>query len=204
LGGAYIHNPGDGTFSLDDVSPPPDFLKLLKLHGSLGWWYSGPNSPPGDTVYDWGIEGSAWSEDGIGPADPKLKDRLTKDRKPMIVPPAAVKSAYYNNRTLQTLWEHAAEALRAAEKLVIMGFSLPATDMLVGSMLCTEFKPTANECIVPVDYGNPNHDPVDFGDTIVGRICKTFNITKDDPCLTTTYVDRGEDAIPKWVEAFVN
>lgn len=46
----------------------------------------------------------------------------------MIVPPAAVKSPYYKNRTLQELWRLAAEALSQAEELVMMGFSLPQTD----------------------------------------------------------------------------
>ena len=139
-----------------------------------------------------GVEGSEWSAKGIGPINSDLSDRLTADRQPMIVPPAAVKSAYYNNRTLQALWEDAANALRQAKELVIMGFSLPATDMLVSSMLCTEFKLTDDSRIIPVD----------FGDCIVGRICETFDIEKSDSRLITAYVNLRDDAIPKWVEAF--
>jgi hypothetical protein len=202
-----VHRRDAGGVVIIGVSPPPDGLKLLKLHGSLGWWYSGPNSPTGDTIYDWGVKGEEWSVEGIGPTDSALSDMQTVDRDPMIVPPAAVKSAYYNNKTLEALWKRAANALNKAEELVIMGFSLPRTDMLVTSMLCTEFNLTDDSRIVPVDFGNPNPDldnPVDFGDTIVGRICKTFDIKKDDPRLITTYVDLGEDAIPKWVEAFAN
>ena len=52
VGNVEVFNAG-GLMILN-VSPPPDGLKLLKLHGSLGWWYSGPNSPPGDMVYDTG------------------------------------------------------------------------------------------------------------------------------------------------------
>jgi hypothetical protein len=201
VGNVEVFNAG-GLMILN-VSPPPDGLKLLKLHGSLGWWYSGPNSPPGDMVYDTGLDGSAWSVAGIGPAGPTLADRLTVDRQPMIVPPAAVKSAYYNNRTLQALWEKAAEALNKAKELVIMGFSLPATDMLVSSMLCTNFRLTDDSRIVPVDFGNPDSaNAADFGDTIVGRICKTFDIEKDDPRIITEYVDLGDAAIPTWVETF--
>ena len=53
LGDVQARDHGDGVISLG-ISLPPAGLKLLKLHGSLGWWYSGPNSPPGDTVYDSG------------------------------------------------------------------------------------------------------------------------------------------------------
>jgi hypothetical protein len=205
VGNVQVFN--GGGVAILGVSPPPDGLTLLKLHGSIGWWYSGPDSPPGDIVYDWGVDGSDWSVKGIGPADPALSDRLTIDRQPMIVPPAAIKSAYYSNRTLRALWERAAAALNKAEELVIIGFSLPATDMLVSSMLCTEFELTEDSRIVPVDFGHPNPDPnnaVDFGDTVVGRICKTFDIKKENKCLITEYANGGDDAIPKWVEAFVN
>ena len=59
------------------------------------------------------------------------------DLEPMVVPPATIKSAYYGNNVLRSLWTSAALHLRNAKEVVIMGFSLPATDMLVSSMLCT-------------------------------------------------------------------
>jgi hypothetical protein len=59
------------------------------------------------------------------------------DLEPMVVPPATIKSPYYGNNVLRSLWTSAALHLRNAKEVVIMGFSLPATDMLVSSMLCT-------------------------------------------------------------------
>jgi len=177
------------------ISAPPDGLKLLKLHGSLNWWYSGPKGTPGEPIYDWGIKGdSGWNLDQIGPTHADLSDVLTAGLQPMIVPPAAVKSAYYNNQTLQALWKKAAKALSEAEELVIMGFSLPRTDMLVSSMLCTEFRLTDASRIVPVDYGT----------AIVSRICETFDIKSDDGLLIAEYAGRGDDAIHHWVETFAN
>ena len=42
----------------------------------------------------------------------------------MIVPPAAVKSPYYSNGVLRSMWTKAAVALKQARELVIMGFTL--------------------------------------------------------------------------------
>ncbi|WP_406816181.1 hypothetical protein [Mycobacterium sp. M23085] len=166
-------------------------FELLKLHGSIGWWYSGPDGPPGDVVYDQGIKGFAWSREGLEP-DQETTTRLAADRVPMIVPPAAVKSPYYNNSILRALWKSAADALNSADEVVLMGFSLPQTDMLVSSMLCTN---VPRHCkITPV---NPYPD-------IIDRICATFGIEPDDERLNKDYLGTDDqpmwDAIPKWID----
>ena len=130
--------------------------------------------------------GGEWWCEGVN-ALGELSISLFADREPMIVPPAAVKSPYYSNGVLRAIWKSAADQLSRAEELVIIGFSLPATDMLVGSMLCTTLP---ENCIIT---------PVDYGDLIIGRICETFDISRDDPHLNSTYAGLGEDAIPRWV-----
>ncbi|CAN5627207.1 hypothetical protein BH09ACT8_BH09ACT8_65390 [soil metagenome] len=171
-------------------SPPvyctPGGFTLHKMHGSLGWWYSGPDSPPGDTVYDQGIRGDQWYIDGVFPPD-EMSVSLFADREPLIVPPAAVKSPYYSNSILKATWRAAADALKFADELVIMGFSLPATDMIVSSMLCTTLK---DSCIIT---------PVDYRDDIIERVCKTFDMQADDERLNSNYVNLRENAIPNWV-----
>ena len=42
-------------------------FKLYKLHGSIGWWYQGPDGPPGDPVYTLAITGGAWDSQGFFP-----------------------------------------------------------------------------------------------------------------------------------------
>jgi len=101
----------------------------------------------------------------------------------MIVPPTAVKSPYYGNRTLQALWRLAGQALSKAEDLVIMGFSLPPTDLLVSSMLTTTLP--QDSLITPVNRS---------GD-VVKRIRATFNIEADDNSLSSwvhTYANIGD------------
>lgn len=164
-------------------------FRLLKLHGSIGWWYSGPDGPPGDVVYDQGMKGSTWSSEGLDP-DHEMTESLVADRVPMIVPPAAVKSPYYNNSILRAMWKSAADALNSADEIVLMGFSLPQTDMLVSSMLCTN---------IP---GHCRITPVNPYDDIIDRICTTFGIEPDDERLDKDYVGTADepmsDAIPRW------
>lgn len=95
-------------------------MTLLKLHGSLNWWYPGSNGNPGDVVYDSGVEGQEWSRRGLFPLEDRRHMILISDRKPLIVPPTAVKGPYYSNQILRTAWEAAANALVSAQELVIM------------------------------------------------------------------------------------
>lgn len=160
-------------------------FKLYKLHGSLGWWYQGPDGPPGDVVYDVGIVGGQWDGQGLYPIGETWLD-WHSDLEPMIVPPAAVKSPYYSNGVLRSMWKKAAEKLSYARELVIIGFSLPATDMTVASMLSTVVR---EDCLIT---------PVNNDETVAERVCETFGIDKDSPRLNTKYL--GEDAIVRWIE----
>jgi hypothetical protein len=123
---------------------PAQGMRLLKLHGSLTWYYSGPDSPPGDLIYDVGVTGP-WSIEGIAA---RYDADDVADREPMIVPPAAVKSPYYRNRALRAQWQMVEEAVAASNEIVIMGFGLPPSDQLVSSMLATLAKP--RHLVVPV------------------------------------------------------
>ncbi|MGY4868737.1 hypothetical protein [Mycolicibacterium elephantis] len=160
-------------------------FRLYKLHGSLGWWYQGPDGPPGDIVYDVGIVGGQWAGQGLYSAGETWLDWYS-DLEPMIVPPAAVKSPYYSNGLLRSVWKKAAEQLQQARELVIIGFSLPATDMIVASRLSTIVR---EDCVIT---------PVNNDKTVAERVCETFGIDSDSPRLNSKYL--GENAIVRWVE----
>ena len=57
---------GHGSFKASSNSPS-DF-QLLKLHGSLGWYYSGLHGPRGDIVHDRGLRGDGWNAAAESPA----------------------------------------------------------------------------------------------------------------------------------------
>jgi hypothetical protein len=122
-------------------------FKLLKLHGSLSWWYSGPEAEQSDPIYWTGWRGHF----GEGKHDlwPEFGDEsLVVDKVPMLVPPAATKTPFYKNRLLAAQWSQAAEALQNAEELVLMGYSAPVTDLTVTTLIATQFK---GSTIVPVN-----------------------------------------------------
>ena len=178
-------------------------LTLLKMHGSLNWRYSGPDSPPGDIVYEVGYEStgnsavsiSRASEWGVRAVSRSVEDGWPagSDRVPMIVPPTTVKSPYYVNQTLRLVWRQAAHALRNAEELVLMGFGLPPTDLLVASLLATNFPLTESSIITPVDYA----------EGIVDRVRSVFTLDEDDDRVVGRFAGLRENAIPEWVKQFI-
>jgi hypothetical protein len=53
----------------------------------------------------------------------------------MIVPPTTAKSEFFDNAVVRQLWRGSFEGLRAAERIFVVGYSLPPADLLVRSML---------------------------------------------------------------------
>lgn len=169
---------------------PPKGLQLLKLHGSLNWWYSGPRATPGDTIYGMPLKGEEWSPKGFEWI-PDQAEQLAVDLKPMIVPPTAVKSPYYINRTLQSLWQSAADAIREAEELIVVGFSFPPTDLLVSSLLSTNLPSTSRIT------------PINRTDQAVSRIRRVFGKDENDPSVNVNdeFAGKHTDPIGAWVDA---
>jgi hypothetical protein len=159
-------------------------FRLLKLHGSLGWWYSGPQAEPSDPIYSafWVGDFRRGIVGGLGDQD----DTELLDKVPMLIPPAATKGPFYKNRLLAAQWVQAAKALNDAEELVLMGYSAPLTDLAVTTLIATQFKGTA---IVPVDLDA----------SVVGRVRKLSSKTSP-PDVVGSFIDA--DAIAKWVTTF--
>lgn len=162
-------------------------FSLLKLHGSLSWWYSGLEAEQFDTIYWMGWSGRfgqgirpLWSEFGGG--------GLVADKFPMLVPPAATKAPFYRNHLLAAQWVLAAEALRQADELVLMGYSAPVTDLTVTSLIATQFN---GDAIVPV---NLSKSALDSSQKLGNR--------SRPPTVIDTFI--GADAIDKWTKTFAS
>jgi hypothetical protein len=161
-------------------------MKLLKLHGSLSWRYARPNNGSGGLIYETaGLGKCKWNGESLSSAWPT---EWWADLEPMIVPPAAVKSPYYSNSALQANWRIAAEKLCNAPELIMMGFSLPQTDLLVNSMLATTLRQESRIT------------PVNRSDDIVARIGKMLHVPENSERIDSSFVGR-DDAIPAWVDA---
>lgn len=102
--------------------PPPETLRLIKLHGSLDW-FAARGDQSGATLTRW--EPNARTDDHDHPPG----------REPFLVPPDANKSAYFDNPLIRELWAHARMALEQATRVTFVGYSLPATDTTFTGLL---------------------------------------------------------------------
>jgi hypothetical protein len=110
------------------ASTPISTAEVLKLHGSLNWYYSGQASYLGELIHESGYRG--WTSD-----EDRYRQHATYGRVPLIVPPVTDKSAYFEHEGIRGLWNLAAQRLRHAERIFCIGYSLPRTDLAVRFLL---------------------------------------------------------------------
>jgi hypothetical protein len=110
---------------------------VLKLHGSVNWWHGGSNAPLTEQmVYNPRPHARTQSE------------FLFADLQPFLVPPTSIKNSYYGRSGLVTQWRLAAQALRAADQVDIIGYSFPASDLPTRTFLSSTIRPTAQVRVI--------------------------------------------------------
>ena len=106
-------------------------LTLYKLHGSISWYKSADESSF-SPIY--GISGGDSMVDTYG--EPVGNLRLVGDKRRFIMPPVLDKSTLLSHESIRNLWWQAKRyALRGAERLYVIGYSLPETDMAMRTLL---------------------------------------------------------------------
>jgi len=117
-------------------------FRLVKLHGSINWFYSGPEGYPGEQVYYRAVNADSPSQDhrGRDGESPGI-ECLCSDKIPLIIPPIAEKSGFYGNKTIRALWMAARTALAGAEEILCVGYSLPETDLTMRLFLQSVARP---------------------------------------------------------------
>jgi hypothetical protein len=95
----------------------PQSFKLIKLHGSINWFYSGFSS---GEVYYYPIR-----------QDPAVTCSLDsiKGKERFIIPPILNKAALYDHQIIRSLWRDAKFYLEQADEIVCIGYSMPLTDL---------------------------------------------------------------------------
>lgn len=106
-------------------------FRYLKLHGSLDTFWI-PNDATGATIGRLAFQ-SGWGRTA-GESDERRRE-LLPGTSPFIVPPAATKSSFYSNPLTRELWQSAARELADADEVALIGYSLPATDLVTSGML---------------------------------------------------------------------
>ena len=103
----------------------PDTFTLYKLHGSTTWFKS-----TSDTDFDpiYGVTHEHFN-------NPRYK-KFIADKRRFIVPPVYDKSSLLNHESIRNLWWQARNnALRQADNLYVIGYSLPETDAAMHILL---------------------------------------------------------------------
>lgn len=120
-----------GTFA--DLNPVRvgESLQLLKMHGSTNW-YGVAQDPSGSSLLAADLLGGF----GAPQAYDEVSRRLyVPGRERFVVPPTATKNTFYDAPLLREIWGQAARALQATDHACLMGYSLPATDMVTVGLL---------------------------------------------------------------------
>ncbi len=120
--------------------PIQDSFHLVKLHGSLNWFYSGSSDFAGEQIYYKPVDSGFPLTDMTSLNAELLTSevaRLSLDKHHLIIPPVAEKSHFYSNQTLRALWSKARAYLKEAEEIYVVGYSLPDTDLTTKLLLQT-------------------------------------------------------------------
>ena len=102
-------------------------LRLLKLHGSINWYYSGTSGYAGEQLY--------FSRPSTSPMRDSDISWNTADLVPVIIPPSIDKTSFYTNISLRSQWTMAESALRLADRVFVLGYSCPTTDFSTSFMI---------------------------------------------------------------------
>ena len=109
------------------VSNPPT---LSKLHGSSNWYYSGEENYAGETLYQTGVHGWTFNDQR------EQRDYgYLGDKKPLIVAPMTDKSRLFQHETIRQTWKDAHTSMILAERIFVLGYSLPQTDRTFQQLL---------------------------------------------------------------------
>ena len=105
-------------------------FRLLKLHGSVNWHYSGRADFHGETIFFSDVPGfGPAADEAVREARARELRDMAADKETLLIPPVAEKTTYFNNETVRALWKDASAALRNAAALHVVGYSLPMSDL---------------------------------------------------------------------------
>lgn len=145
------------VFPSAHAAKPP--FTLLKLHGSLNWVIRTRDRDPAISALFPKRQKKVYLSlrrrvsTGLSMTTSATSGRSTWYLWPLIVPPIYEKSKITGIQVLDTLWSAAEEALGAAEKVILVGYSLPEADVLATQLLRKAFRrssaPESIECVNP-------------------------------------------------------
>ena len=117
------------------IHPKLDGFKLYKLHGSINWFYRNDKSNRLFLKQDLGED----------------VDKALTGMIPFIVPPVFDKNSFMGFDIIGALWKEAKKEISCAEKIYILGYSLPESDLITRLMLKYNINKLSEIFIVNID-----------------------------------------------------
>jgi hypothetical protein len=147
------------TFAFDggltELSPT---FRLRKLHGSLNWYATSDDSI-GATLRRAPVLSSFLVPRQYAE---RQRERELPGRAPFLVPPSTTKSTFYRNPIMREIWRGAFRDLCRADRISLLGYSLPSADLVFNGLLHEAFQTagTRSEEGFALDVVNTCPDPV--------------------------------------------
>ena len=127
-------------------------IPLLKIHGSLNWFYCPKCDEVDITV------GTKQADDFVEQQRRSLcaNPMCTSTYEPLLVTPTMLK--VYNNTFLQKLWTHSEKIISESNEIVFIGYSLPEADYHIRSLLTKALIKNTNNIRILVIEKKPLND----------------------------------------------
>jgi SIR2-like domain len=135
----------------------PGAVRLIKLHGSINWRIPyGHQEPYGaDAVR----HHERWSRRLIYPRAALEELEIMLEPEPFMVPPVLTKADLVEQPILRTMWLLAIQALKKAQRVVFLGYSLPLTDIAAGFLFREGLTHLEHRnAITVIDFARDDHE----------------------------------------------
>jgi hypothetical protein len=152
-------------YAIDTSAHTSNSLQVLKLHGSLNWYWASGDVTGSSLV-------RVREKRVLGRGRPLTVDRdfggaTTLDR--YVIPPVTTKDGYYQASLTTAIWRSAREAISNASAVTFMGYSMPANDRVAVELVREADAPFTVVDISPGEPGLP--------ESLVGRLSQMGNVS---------------------------
>lgn len=171
-----------------------EIAHLLKLHGSANWYYNDKELFYEDFAIGNGYEIPTLEfEEGKGRVTLDYGNFYKAARhglKPLIIPPVLDKNNFYSNDILKGLWGMAADYVKNAKTINLIGYSIPETDLAIKYFLQANINPDAEINIVNLCQYKDEEILEDFKNLFKEKLVGFNNVNTD-------YIHYDEDLVLK-------
>jgi hypothetical protein len=133
----------------------------------VNWFYSGKENSHGEVIYSRNVQPESY--DMWRPTASLTLGSTLADKVRFIVPPVAFKNSLMQHESIRSLWAMAGARLNQASHLIAIGYSLPASDIVMGQFLGSTLPAQAIVTVV-----NPDPEVGKKFESLLGRPVRAF------------------------------